>query len=121
MITILSRPGFLLRLEGGVMLAVTLLLYGLQGGSWLLFALLILAPDLSMLGYLAGNRTGAAIYNLFHIYLLPSGLAMYALLGVNSFVLSISLIWLAHIGMDRMVGYGLKYESGFKDTHFGWV
>ena len=118
MTTILSRPGFLLRLEGAVVLAMALLLYGLQGGSWLLFALLLLAPDLSMLGYLAGKRLGTALYNLFHIYLLPAGLVLYGLLGANPLVLSLSLIWLAHIGMDRMVGYGLKYESGFKDTHF---
>jgi hypothetical protein len=115
------RPGVLLRVEGAVMLALAVLLYALQGGSWLLFVLLILAPDLSALGFLAGTKVGAATYNLFHTYLLPAALGAYGLLGTNSLALSLALIWFAHIGGDRLVGYGLKYETAFKDTHLGRV
>jgi hypothetical protein len=98
-----------------------MLLYWLNGGSWILFVLLLLAPDLSMLGYLAGSRIGAAIYNAFHTYALPVILAAYGLLEGSSLAVSMALIWLAHIGVDRLLGYGLKYASGFKDTHLDRV
>lgn len=98
-----------------------MLLYWLNGGSWILFVLLLLAPDLSMLGYLAGSRIGAAIYNAFHTYALPVILATYGLLGGSSLAVSMALIWLAHIGVDRLLGYGLKYASGFQDTHLDRV
>ena len=115
------QPKILLRLEGGTLLAVSLILYGYTGGNWLLFALLILAPDLSALGYLAGNKIGAYTYNLFHIYLLPAILGMYGLLGANTLALQFALIWFAHIGADRLLGFGLKYPSAFKDTHLDRV
>lgn len=98
-----------------------MLLYWLNGGSWILFVLLLLAPDLSMLGYLAGSRIGAAIYNAFHTYALPVILAAYGLLEGSSLAVSMALIWLAHIGVDRLLGYGLKYASGFTDTHLDRV
>jgi len=116
-----TQPAILLRLEGAVMLAMSVLLYWRTGGNWWLFALLLFAPDLSMLGYLAGNRVGTAVYNSFHNYTLPASLAAFGLVGGNSLALSLSLIWFTHIGMDRMLGYGLKYQSGFKETHFGRV
>lgn len=119
--TQILRPGVLLRVEGATMLASAVLLYALQGGSWLLFVLLILAPDLSALGFLAGTRVGAATYNLFHTYLLPAVLGAYGLLAPDALALSLALIWFAHIGGDRLVGYGLKYETAFKDTHLGRV
>ena len=114
-----TRPGVLLRTEGAVLLALSVLLYWLNGGSWILFGLLFLAPDLSMLGYLVGTRVGAIVYNVFHTYALPAALAGYGLVGGSTVAVSVALIWLAHIGMDRMLGYGLKYSSGFKDTHLG--
>ena len=100
---------------------LSMLLYWLNGGSWILFVLLLLAPDLSMLGYLAGSRIGAAIYNAFHTYALPVILAAYGLLEGSSLAVSMALIWLAHIGVDRLLGYGLKYASGFKVTHLDRV
>ncbi len=121
MLTSLVRPAVLLRIEGAVVLTLSVLLYARHEGNWLLFALLILAPDLSALGYLAGAKVGVATYNLFHTYVLPSALAAYGLLWNNPVAVSLALIWFAHIGMDRLVGYGLKYESGFKDTHLGRV
>jgi hypothetical protein len=117
----MARPGLLLRIEGATVLALALLIFSRTGGNWLMFALLALAPDLSMLGYLAGTRVGARIYNLFHIYPLPALLAVYGLLAPNPLALSLALIWFAHIGADRLLGFGLKYPSAFKDTHLSRV
>ena len=116
-----TLPGVLLRMEGLILLVLSVLLYWQNGGSWVLFALLLLVPDLSALGYLAGGRVGAAVYDVFHTYILPAALAAYGLLGESSVAVSVALIWFAHIGMDRMLGYGLKYSSGFKDSHLGRV
>ena len=117
----LARPAALLRAEGMAMLLGSVLLYWLYGGSWWLFALLLLAPDASMLGYLAGPRFGAAAYNAFHFYPLPAVLAAFGLLGGSPLALSLALMWFAHIGMDRAIGYGLKYPTAFGDTHLGRV
>ena len=117
----IARPRVLLRLEGAAVLALAVAGYRASGGNWWLFALLLLAPDLAALGYLAGNRVGAATYNLAHTYALPLALLAYGLWGPSTLALSLALIWLAHIGMDRMVGYGFKYATGFKDTHLGRV
>jgi hypothetical protein len=108
----------LLRIEGLVLLAGSLLLYAQNRGEWWVFLALLLAPDVSMLGYLRGPAVGGAVYNLFHNYLPPAVLALYGVLSGNQALL-LALIWLAHIGMDRLLGYGLKYSSGFKDTHLG--
>lgn len=117
----LTRPGVLLRVEGGVLLAISALLYWVNGGSWVLFALLILAPDASALGYLLGAKVGAATYNSVHAYALPASLAAFGVLVGGPLAVSVALVWFAHIGMDRVVGYGLKYTSGFKDTHLDRV
>lgn len=108
----------LLRLEGGVEFAAAILAYALLGGRWPMFLILLLVPDLSMAGYLAGNRAGAAIYNAAHTYLVPGALALlaWALHGPPWLTLA-ALIWAAHIGVDRLLGFGLKYPEGFKPTH----
>lgn len=111
------KPKFLLQLEGAAALAAACVLYHQSRGGWLWFAVLFLSPDLFMLGYLAGNKSGARFYNFAHTYLLPCVLvAIYWLTG-NAWSLWLGLIWLAHIGFDRLLGYGLKYETAFKDTH----
>jgi hypothetical protein len=114
---LLARPAALLMVEGATMLAGSVLLYWTGGGSWWLFALLLLAPDLSMLGYLAGPRVGAVAYNVFHSYQLPAALGLVGLFVGVPLAVSVALVWFAHIGMDRLMGYGLKYPTGFKDTH----
>jgi hypothetical protein len=103
------------------MLVGSALLYWLYGGSWWLFFLLLLVPDTSMLGYLGGPRFGAMAYNAFHSYPLPAVLAAFGLLGVSPPALAVALVWFAHIGLDRTVGYGLKYPTAFGDTHLGRV
>jgi hypothetical protein len=109
----------LLRLEGLAIAAVTAVLYAQAGASWWLFAALWLAPDLSMLGYLAGSCWGARTYNAVHSYVVPGALALSALLVHAPALLPFALIWGNHIGVDRLMGYGLKYSDGFGWTHLG--
>jgi hypothetical protein len=106
-----------LRLEGAVALALFVLAYRATGASWWLFAVLFLAPDLTMLGYLANRRIGAVIYNIGHTYLSPAVLALAGVVFGTPALWVIGLIWGAHIGFDRLMGYGLKYPQGFQATH----
>ena len=117
----LLDPIALQRLEGGVMLVLSLFLFWRYSAAWLLYVALILAPDLFMLGYLRGPRPGAALYNLGHTWLLPGLLGIVALLAGVGASGSIALIWLGHIGADRLLGYGLKLPTGFQDTHLGRI
>lgn len=114
-------PRLLLHLEGAAVLITALIFYGQNGYSWWLFALLLLAPDLSALGYLHSQAIGSLYYNVVHTTVLPIALALLSLLLGIDLGLQLALIWLAHIGMDRSVGYGLKYPDGFKITHFNKV
>lgn len=117
----LTWPAVLLRLEGATLLALSVLFCSLGGVSWTLFLLLVLAPDLSMLGYLKGSRVGALSYNLGHTYLPPAVLVAFGVLAGRPLYVSLGLIWFAHIGFDRMMGFGLKYPTGFGDTHLGRI
>jgi Domain of unknown function (DUF4260) len=112
---------FLQRVEGLVAAAAAAALYARTGVSWWLFAALWLVPDLSMLGYLAGACQGARIYNAFHTYIAPGVLAVCSLLPGAHMALPLALIWANHIGVDRLLGYGLKYGNGFGFTHLGPV
>jgi hypothetical protein len=109
----------LLRLEGLAVAGLTFVLYARTGASWWLFAALWLVPDLSMLGYLYRPCWGARIYNAAHTYVLPSVLALFASVSRDATLLPIALIWINHIGIDRLLGYGLKYSNGFGWTHLG--
>jgi hypothetical protein len=111
------NPRVLLRAEGLAIFAGALALYFDAGYGWLLLVLLALAPDLSMIGYLAGTRAGALSYNLAHNLVLPVALGILSVLGDVERPVQLALIWLAHIGADRLLGYGLKYPSSFRDTH----
>ena len=93
------------------------ILYFDAGHQWWLFLLLLLAPDLGGLGYLAGSRVGAAVYDAAHLEALPIALAVAGVLAESDVCLKLALIWLAHVGMDRAVGYGLKYPTHHRDTH----
>lgn len=117
--TVRGAPLWLLRAEGAAVLAGAVWAYGQTGQGWWIFALLLLAPDLSMLGYLRDARVGAAAYNLAHTYLVPLALLALGWAGALPALVGVALIWVAHIGMDRAVGYGLKYARGFKATHLG--
>jgi hypothetical protein len=117
----MSLPSVLLRLEGAALLAVALFLYARSGASWVVFALLLLVPDVGMTGYLRGDRVGAVLYDVFHTSVLPAGLAVIGVIAESSGAVAVALIWLAHIGMDRALGFGLKYPTGFRDTHLNRV
>jgi hypothetical protein len=110
-----------LRAEGLAALATSVLLYQHAGYSWRLFALCVLLPDLGFAGYLGGPRIGAAVYNVAHSYVTPIALAILChLVGADASI-RFSLIWIAHIGADRAMGYGLKYATAFGDTHLGRI
>jgi len=108
-----------LRLEGLAAFAAGLAVFGASGGNWLLVVPLLLLPDVSAVGYLAGPRVGAFTYNAIHNWV--PGLAVLALgawMASSAVVLAGSIL-VAHVGMDRAVGYGLKLPSSFRDTHLG--
>jgi hypothetical protein len=110
-------PSRLLRLEGLAVAVTALVLYADAGFGWLLFAVLILAPDLSALGYLRGPSVGAASYDLVHTYVPPLALVIVGAVADADLASQIALVWFTHIGFDRLLGYGLKYPSGARDTH----
>jgi Domain of unknown function (DUF4260) len=109
----------LLRLEGVAALAVAVALYAHAGFSWPIFVLLLLSPDLSMLAYFAGPRAGAAVYNVVHTYAVALPLVLAGFFDALPALTAAGLILIAHIGLDRALGYGLKYSTGFRDTHLG--
>ena len=116
-VTAALRPW--LRAEGLAVLVASIVLYRHLGGGWGRFALLFLAPDLSFVGYLAGPRAGALAYNAVHSYVAPLALAVAGLALPSPPLVLLALIWTAHIGFDRLLGYGLKYPTAFQDTHLG--
>jgi hypothetical protein len=113
----------LLRLEGLALFAGATWLYASWGGGpWSLYVVLFLAPDLSFLGYLAGPKIGGWAYNAAHSTLAPIAIILAIKFGFTSpYLLPPALIWLAHIGFDRALGYGLKYSAGFGFTHLGRI
>jgi hypothetical protein len=113
----LTRSSLLLRTEEALLLLLTLVAYQHLHYSWLLFAILFLTPDLFMLGYLVNTHLGAATYNLAHTLTLPLALIFISYLQHWRLAPAIALIWTAHITFDRLLGYGLKYPTCFKDTH----
>jgi hypothetical protein len=112
-----GKPRLWLRAEGLTLFATALLLYATTHQPWWLVPAVILLPDLFMVGYLGGSRLGAAVYNVGHSYPLPALMSLAGLAGHHPLVLALGLLWLAHIGMDRLAGFGLKYDSGFQRTH----
>lgn len=117
----LDRPNRLLRLEALALLAAAVALYVLLGRPWWAFLVFLFVPDLSMLGYAVGPRTGAISYNLVHSEVLPLVLLVGAAVASNATLGAAAAIWLAHIGLDRALGYGLKTSTGFHDTHLGRI
>jgi hypothetical protein len=117
----LTRPLWLLRVEGAFVLILATNFYRAGHFSWWLFAALFLAPDLFMLGYLINVKWGAASYNLVHTLSAALLLLLAGYLGGLPQLTPFALIWLAHIGLDRMLGFGLKYPTQFNDTHLQHV
>ena len=107
----------LLRLEGLAIGAGAVALYADGGYSWWLFAVLALAPDVSFAAYALGPAAGAAAYNLVHNLVIPVALGTASVLWGSDLGVAVALVWLTHIGADRLLAYGLKYPTAFKDTH----
>jgi hypothetical protein len=117
----LTKPRLLLHLEGAIILILSVFFYHQLRTSWLFFAILFLAPDLFMLGYLANVRVGSGMYNFAHAYITPGILLAISYLAAKPQLFPVALIWSAHIGFDRLLGFGLKYPTHFKDTHLQHV
>ncbi len=115
----ISQPLLFSHLNGLALFIGSIVVYGIFSGDWLAFILLLLVPDLGMLGYMINTRIGAWIYNIIHSYVLAILLMVAGyVLGLDS-IISIGLILMAHIGMDQTFGYGYKYaDAEFSDTHY---
>ena len=118
---VMSRPRVLLRAEGAVLLVAALLTYATTSQPWWLVPAALFLPDLAMAGYARSTRVGALVYNLAHSYPLPAALGALGLWNDSRLVQAMALVWFAHIGMDRLAGYGLKYDDAFEHTHLGRI
>jgi hypothetical protein len=119
--TVRRGPRWWLRLDGIVLFAGALGLFATTQQPWWLIPLVILLPDAFMLGYAGGTRVGAFVYNLGHSYLAPAILTGIGLRSNRDVLTALGLLWFAHIGMDRIAGYGLKYDDAFGHTHLGFI
>jgi hypothetical protein len=117
--SVFGWPKILLRIEGAVLLAASIIVFATQGQSWWLYPALLLVPDIFMLGYLRNTKLGSIIYNLGHSYPVPALVTAFGFAVGSDFTIALGAIWFGHIGWDRMFGYGLKYETSFKHTHLG--
>ncbi len=116
-----GAPRRWLRLEAAVVLVGSLVAFSTTREQWWLVPLLLFLPDLLMVGYLGGTRLGAHLYNLAHATPLPALVVLLGWWQDRPLLLALGLVWLAHIGMDRLLGYGLKYDDHFQHTHLGWL
>ncbi|WP_078392751.1 DUF4260 domain-containing protein [Shouchella patagoniensis] len=111
----------IVKLEGLAVFLASSIFYFYLGGSIWLYLVLALAPDLSMVGYLKNARVGSYVYNLFHNYVIPLVLLVTAMFFEQPLLIGICLIWIAHIGMDRLCGFGLKYPTAFSESHMNQI
>ncbi len=116
---VVGAPRRWLGLEGLVLLAGALIAYGILGQPWWIVPAGLLVPDIAMGGYLAGTRPGAHVYNIAHATPLPAVMLVIGYWQADRLVMALALIWLAHIGLDRLLGMGLKYNDRFTHTHLG--
>lgn len=111
----------ILRLEGLLVVFASLVAYSKLGFAWSTFAIYFLVPDLSLLGYLVGTKVGAVTYNTAHSYIGAISCILIGFLFPSTLFLCAGVIWCAHVGFDRALGYGLKYSEGFGFTHLGLI
>lgn len=115
-----GMPRLFLHLEGAVLLLLSCGLYHWGGAPWWIFFVFFFAPDVAFLAYFLGPRAGALVYDLLHTTLAPAALIILAIVYDDPPLATVgAAIWGAHIGYDRMLGYGLKYPTSYKDTHLG--
>lgn len=119
--TVKGAPKVILRLEGMFVLLTGVFAYFRLDAGWSMFFWCFLVPDLSFLGYLLGPRVGAAAYNFAHAYVVPLALVLIGASVGPQILLALGCIWICHIGLDRALGFGLKYGDGFAYTHLGLI
>jgi hypothetical protein len=117
----MNNPTMFQRAEAAVVFISAAFAYFYSGFGLLYFILLLFIFDLFMIGYLVNSYVGALLYNVGHSLIIPALLISAYLLNGSSIILGLSLLWIAHIGLDRALGYGLKYGSSFKRTHLGEI
>jgi hypothetical protein len=117
--TVRGAPRLWLRVEGATLLIGAIVAYSTTDRAWWLVPLTLLLPDLTMIGYLGSTRIGAYLYNLGHSTPLPAAVVAIGWWQDESLLAALGLVWLAHIGLDRLIGYGLKYDDHFQHTHLG--
>ena len=119
--SIFTKPNMILRIEAFFMLVLLIFCYWKLEYSWWIFAILFFVPDFSIAAYAISPRIGSYIYNLFHSTIFPIALVILSFIFEQFIILSLGLIWAAHIAFDRALGYGLKYPTAFQDTHLGTI
>jgi len=118
----MSQPKLFSHLNGLALFIGSIVAFGAVNGDWLAFILLLLVPDLFMLGYLANTKIGAWIYNFGHSYVLAIPVIIAGLALDHNTILSVGIILMAHIGMDQTAGYGYKYsDAEFSETHMNRI
>lgn len=110
-------PRRILQIESAIFFLISLYLFSLREQSWLIFILLLLTPDISMIGYIKDKKIGSIIYNLVHNYILAIALVILGNISPYDWMVTLGIILFAHVSLDRLFGFGLKYTSDFKDTH----
>lgn len=109
------------RMEGAALFVASTYAFYELGAPWIIYPVLLLAIDISMAGYLINNRIGAYVYNFGHSLVAPITLSVAGKIAGNRGMVILAVAWLAHIGLDRAMGYGLKHITGFKHTHLGKI
>ena len=117
--SVVGTPKLLLRIEGATLFAASIAVFAVQGQQWWLYPVLLLTPDIFMLGYLRDTKLGSIFYNLGHSYPVAALVTVLGFVFALPVTIAIGAIWFGHIGWDRMLGYGLKYGTSFKHTHLG--
>lgn len=110
-------PNLAQRLEGLAIFVATIVLFAHNGCSWWVYAIAVAAPDIAIAGYAFGTRIGATIYNTVHLFVWPVALGTFSFLQGRATLVGVALAWASHIGIDRALGFGLKFADDFKHTH----
>lgn len=116
-----GAPRLWLRLEGVVLTVGSVIVFADMNVRWWTFPILLFVPDSSASAYLLGTRIGAYFYNAAHATFAPATFVGFGVLTHSHFAVACGAVWLAHIGIDRSLGYGLKYSDSFEHTHLGWI
>ncbi len=111
----------ILKLEELGMFCLSIILFNMLGYSWWLYVLLILTPDISMIGYLINPNVGAISYNIFHHKGIAILLYLIGTFTFNYIFILAGIIIFGHSSIDRFLGYGLKYPDAFKHTHLDLI